>query len=219
MSEKQKLDKIVAYVINTLNYDYSIYEQDTNKNAHSPEDYYKKGALYGALNGDNNAICGNYASLTKALCKEVGIDNFYISSEDHSWNVVEIEGKTYHIDTTFIDTGNPETETVEEYDKNGQYIGEYSAQTVAQDIEKGKGDKYKWYLETPKQLEEYESDSHEYVGFPDYMEDSSNKLVSIRIDNKVLPIYMGGLVGIFEAIGLAKRSKTKVSENKEVKKR
>jgi transglutaminase/protease-like cytokinesis protein 3 len=70
---------------------------------------------YGAL-VEGKAVCEGYARAFKYLCDRVGIPcELVIGSTDvdHMWNVVEIEGKWYHIDLTWDDPRN----------KDGDYIG------------------------------------------------------------------------------------------------
>lgn len=59
---------------------------------------------YGAF-ADRLAVCQGYAMAYMYLLNRVGIKNFYCSSEllNHGWNIVEINGKTYHVDVTWDD--------------------------------------------------------------------------------------------------------------------
>lgn len=58
---------------------------------------------YGVLvNG--YAICQGYAETYSYLLSLVGIDSTTISSQDHIWNAVEIEGEWYNVDLTWNDT-------------------------------------------------------------------------------------------------------------------
>lgn len=70
---------------------------------------------YGAL-VEGKAVCEGYARAFKYLCDKVGIPcELVIGSTDvdHMWNVVEIDGKWYHVDVTWDDPKN----------KDGDYIG------------------------------------------------------------------------------------------------
>ena len=83
------------YVCDNLTYDY------TNLN----NDYYDlKYTAYAALiNG--TAVCQGYASLYYKLLDNMGINNTVVTSNqmNHIWNLVEYNGKWYHIDTTWND--------------------------------------------------------------------------------------------------------------------
>lgn len=59
---------------------------------------------YGALaNGD--AVCQGYAEAYQLLLKQCGIQSVVVSSSNmnHAWNLVEIDGSWYHVDTTWDD--------------------------------------------------------------------------------------------------------------------
>ena len=50
------------------------------------------------------------------LLEELGINNFRIASEKHTWNAVEIENKWYHLDLTWDDpvtVGVPDLDLLE----------------------------------------------------------------------------------------------------------
>ena len=83
------------YVCDNVTYDY------TNLN----NDYYDlKYTAYAALiNG--TAVCQGYASLYYKLLDNMGINNTVVTSNqmNHIWNLVEYNGKWYHIDTTWND--------------------------------------------------------------------------------------------------------------------
>ena len=48
-------------------------------------------------------VCSGYANLAKLMLDSVGIQNKLITGGDHAWNIVFIEGKWYHLDTTWND--------------------------------------------------------------------------------------------------------------------
>ena len=61
--------------------------------------------MYGAL-VDNVAVCDGYSRAYLYLMNRVGIPCSYCRSEtlNHSWNIVTVGGKPYHVDVTFDDT-------------------------------------------------------------------------------------------------------------------
>lgn len=73
------------------------YYQVTNH----PTSYHLYGLIY-----DKTAVCQGYAQMTYMLAKELGFEVNYISSKDlnHIWNCIKVDGKWYHIDTTWDDT-------------------------------------------------------------------------------------------------------------------
>lgn len=74
---------------------------------------------YGAL-VQKSAVCDGYARAFQILCKEVGIQALLVrgksvnpstqQQEGHAWNIVKISGKYYHVDVTWDDAGEPETQ-------------------------------------------------------------------------------------------------------------
>ena len=61
---------------------------------------------YGAL-VLGSAVCQGYSLSYKLLLKRAGLNCLYVSSSamNHSWDLVEIQGKWYHADCTWDDTG------------------------------------------------------------------------------------------------------------------
>lgn len=61
---------------------------------------------YGAL-VLGSAVCQGYSLSYKLLLKRAGLNCFYVSSSamNHSWDLVEVLGKWYHVDCTWDDTG------------------------------------------------------------------------------------------------------------------
>ncbi|MCM1285543.1 MAG: fibronectin type III domain-containing protein [Acetobacter sp.] len=87
----EKIKNIYDYVCKVCNYDYS-----------NSKDY-KKFTAYGALI-DGSAVCQGYSTLLYRMLEDAGIDNKIITSTDHSWNIVEIDGKYYNVDATWDDS-------------------------------------------------------------------------------------------------------------------
>ncbi len=57
-----------------------------------------------ALLMDGVAVCEGYARLYNLLLNEAGVKSWFVTNSNHSWNVVMIDGKAFHIDTTWDDT-------------------------------------------------------------------------------------------------------------------
>lgn len=93
-SDREKYEKIVIYIIKKLHYP---------KNPENLSGYYEGGNLYSALEGDGEAICGNYSSLVQALCVRNNIETYTVISNDHVWNIVNIDGVYYYSDITNMD--------------------------------------------------------------------------------------------------------------------
>ena len=53
------------------------------------------------------AACGSYARAFSFLCDGADIPCFTISSEDHTWNMVYVDGAWLHVDVSSNDIGTP----------------------------------------------------------------------------------------------------------------
>lgn len=67
---------------------------------------------YGALI-NNLAVCDGYAKAYDFLCKKAGLESIYITGERdgwwHAWNMVKIDGKWFHFDTTWMSVNDMTT--------------------------------------------------------------------------------------------------------------
>ncbi|EJS48817.1 hypothetical protein IC9_03621 [Bacillus toyonensis] len=90
MDEHEKVKVIHDYVVKHVSYDTS----------------FQAYTAYEAL-ANRSAVCQGYALLTYQLLKEAGIETHIVTGtgngQPHAWNQVKIEGKWYHLDTTFDD--------------------------------------------------------------------------------------------------------------------
>jgi len=58
---------------------------------------------------ENEAVCDGYSRLVKMLCDDAGIGCYIVIGEvinagGHAWNLVEVDGKWYHLDVTWNDS-------------------------------------------------------------------------------------------------------------------
>lgn len=102
MSDLEKEKAIHDYVILNTRFDYGNY----SKNAAPPDDYNAYGILINAT-----GVCEGYAETTKLLLNMAGINCIVVSGqanngtwESHAWNIVQIDGKYYQLDTTWDDS-------------------------------------------------------------------------------------------------------------------
>ena len=90
MDDHEKVKAIHDYVVKHVSYDTS----------------YKAYTAYDAL-ANRSAVCQGYTLLTYQLLKEAGIQSHIVTGKGngqaHAWNLVKIEDKWYHLDTTFDD--------------------------------------------------------------------------------------------------------------------
>lgn len=94
-SDYTKIKSIYNYICANITYDY------INLNNSS---YFLKHTAYAALI-NKTAVCQGYAVLLYRLLEEVGIDcrviSGYGNNEAHGWNIVQIDGKYYNLDSTW----------------------------------------------------------------------------------------------------------------------
>lgn len=224
-SDKEKLDAILVYVLQNLSYDKEI-SNAVKLNMEYTDlamSFYKGGLLYGALEKDS-AICGNYAALVEALCNRLGLskESCYLENDIHAWNLINIDGQLYFVDSTLLDN-------LTIYGENGRLSSAEEA------IKKGVTG-LRWYME-PIDSDHIasidKSGVHIPTSMPEYMnkitqsaEDlSNNKLpnasqqeVNIKIGHTTIKICMGALVGVLAAIGGAvvihkKNEKSKIKQH------
>lgn len=91
MDDHDKVRAVNDYVVLRLEYDTSM-----NQGVNAP---------YFALTG-GKTLCNGYAMLTYLLLEELDIPVRLISGfagENHAWNLVEVDGHWYHLDTTWND--------------------------------------------------------------------------------------------------------------------
>lgn len=107
MTTENKIKAIHDYIINQTKYD-----KDRSDNKVKQ---YHSDTAYGALI-EHYAICGGYADSMKLFLDKLNIDNYKISSENHIWNLVNLNGSWYHLDLTWDDPVTNTGEDVLEYD-------------------------------------------------------------------------------------------------------
>ena len=88
---RKKADTIHDYVVGILEYD----------DSYSPASY----TAYGAFTS-GKAVCQGYSAVFNMLCNSAGVHSLAVANDSHMWNVVYVDGKFYHYDTTFDDTGS-----------------------------------------------------------------------------------------------------------------
>ncbi len=111
-----KIDEIVKASENFLtDYEKELYFHDyvCDITVYNEETFGEMGdTAYSALI-DGKAICEGYSRAMQLLLDRAGIRNHLVvgdgvneeGTEAHMWNIVEIEGKNYHLDATWNDTG------------------------------------------------------------------------------------------------------------------
>lgn len=100
MSDYDKIKKIHDYIINNTIYDK---EKEATVLENGVSNYkYRSNTAYGAFfNG--RALCGGYTDAMALFLDKMNIPNYRISSENHIWNLVYINGEWKHLDLTWDD--------------------------------------------------------------------------------------------------------------------
>lgn len=159
LNDREKLDTILTFVLKDYTYDSKIKEYNEKGIPHAEETqkFYQDGYLYGALNSETQ-ICGNYASITHALCKRAGLSSYFLTSINHAWDAVKVGDYYYYVDPTWLD-GQTITFTVpgEIHTHNGGVTISFGTDTKSVEEIFLENDEYKkrdvsWYLENPFEL-------------------------------------------------------------------
>ena len=101
-TDEEKIRAVLIYVLSNLEYDEYASECQEKGINYDHDPFYQDGELYGALEGESQ-ICGNYAALTSALLHRLGVDVYFVTSDSHAWNLVEVDGEWYYFDSTWLD--------------------------------------------------------------------------------------------------------------------
>lgn len=54
---------------------------------------------------NHDCVCNGYALTNQYFCNQAGIECVTVRSDDHAWNIVNLYGKWYNIDVTWMDQG------------------------------------------------------------------------------------------------------------------
>ena len=88
MNDQTKIKLFHDYIINNTVYD------DSGKD--------KKYSAYNLLT-EGKSICGGYSDIMSIYLNILGIQNYKVSSDNHIWNLVNVDGAWYHLDATWDD--------------------------------------------------------------------------------------------------------------------
>lgn len=94
MTLENKVKAIHDYIINNSKYDADRSDEKIVK--------YASDTAYGNLI-EGFGLCGGYTDSMAIFLDLLGITNYKISSENHVWNALLLDGKWYHLDLTWDD--------------------------------------------------------------------------------------------------------------------
>ena len=99
MSNRDKIKAVHDYIINNTVYDE---EKALEIEKGIVNNYNLSNNAYGPLI-TGKAICSGYTDAMALFLDKMGITNYKISSERHTWNLVKLDDKWYHLDLTWDD--------------------------------------------------------------------------------------------------------------------
>jgi hypothetical protein len=73
-----------------------------NKTKYDQDNTFESYTAYNLLTS-GISICGGYSDIMAIYLNALGIKNYKITSKNHIWNLVELDGKWYHLDVTWDD--------------------------------------------------------------------------------------------------------------------
>lgn len=73
-----------------------------NKTKYDQDNTFESYTAYNLLTS-GLSICGGYSDIMSIYLNSLGIKNYKITSKNHIWNLVELDGKWYHLDSTWDD--------------------------------------------------------------------------------------------------------------------
>ena len=112
MSDFEVVLKVYENIIQLIDYD-SVgldeqkKEREEDENAkYLPDDLR---SIYGVF-VNRRAVCAGYARATQYLLNGYGLECAFYTNGEHAWNVLNLEGEYYHLDTTWGDASNTKPE-------------------------------------------------------------------------------------------------------------
>ena len=122
-SDFDKVTYISNWIMQNFSYDYEDYDnkkqweqQNPDKPADSPDRPRLKQRNLVQFIEDKTGVCQDVAELTEYLLKKVGVKCEHISSNNHSFNIVYIDGIPYWMDNTWDINRHDENKDYQLYD-------------------------------------------------------------------------------------------------------
>lgn len=88
MSNQDKIKVFHDHIINN-----TVYDVDNTDESYTAYDLLTTG----------KSICGGYSDIMSIYLNTLGIQNYKITSENHIWNLINLDGAWYHLDMTWDD--------------------------------------------------------------------------------------------------------------------
>ncbi len=100
-AEREKIDIITQYVVDTIEYDFEVSKEWREHGNIKRLKEYNDNALKYALNG--RGCCRNYSALLTVLLLKADVDVYEVWNDEHIWNMVKSNSEYYWIDTIRVD--------------------------------------------------------------------------------------------------------------------
>lgn len=131
-----------------------VYSDEVNQQPES--DIYR---AYGAL-VNQDAVCNGYAEAMQLLLMCAGVNTKFVvgtaDGVDHAWNLVEIDGKWYHLDVTWDDPTPDQAEnTIHPYFNVTDEIMEQSHSWQREDYPKADDMTYNYYVQNGSYFKDF----------------------------------------------------------------
>lgn len=101
LETKDKIKIIHDHIINNSVYDENFCIKEDKSECETTSIYSSDNA-YGVL-FEHNGICSGYTDLMAIFLNKLGITNYRVTNEEHTWNALKLEDNWYHLDTTWDD--------------------------------------------------------------------------------------------------------------------
>lgn len=92
-------EKVLAFhdlIVNAVDYNYDIYSDDFDEELAYSQSVYSVFCL-------GETVCAGYSQAMEMLCNGAGIECITVTSDDHQWNKVCVDGAWYNVDATWAD--------------------------------------------------------------------------------------------------------------------
>lgn len=173
-TDQEKLNAVLEYVLSTCQYDEDVAKDQNNNGGKNRErllsSFYQEGQMTAAFE-KSTQVCGNYAALTATLCREVGLDAYFMNSFNHAWDAVKVGDYFYYVDPTWLDghtiafqgesyTGSDGSITI-------QYIP-MTAEEILKSDDPSRIERCSWYMEDPTNISgiDNQQESHKATIIP-----------------------------------------------------
>lgn len=161
-TDQEKLNAILEYVLQRCQYDENVFSI-SHSGQEVPEElkkvFYRDGEMTAAFE-DSTQICGNYAALTATLCRELGLDVYFMDSSNHAWDAIKVGDYFYYVDPTWLDGSQVTLSKTTYQSEDGMTMSfefvPMTAEEVLKSDDPSRIEKFPWYMEDPTNFNQYE---------------------------------------------------------------